>query len=447
MAAVRLSVCMIVRDEETMLADCLSSIRDVADQIVVVDTGSLDKTVEIAKSFGAEVHSFQWCDDFAAARNESLSYANGKWILWLDADERLESDSQAALRKIIRTAPKVPTLYRVYIRNLQADQLSITLSSSHRLISNHAVLRFQGRIHEQLHYGLEKLGGVALESNITLYHHGYALAEAQLAVKQARNRVLLETLVAEQPDSAYAHFTLGQNLALSGDYSRALSAYEIALALKDYEGASRAVVLNAAADACWQLSRVPEAEQYARESISLAANQIGGYFIIYRVLRSREDVSGQIEVLENLLERSRRLADKPGDLPQDIRLPDMHLWYSLGELYGAAGNFEKAAELLGRCVKTDPGQVQAVDLWLAALANLGYWREIADYTPDNKVETDNARHLRGTALLKLSRFDEALKHYESWLADAPKSIEVRKRLAGLYAKMGDRVKAEDILRG
>src|SRR5205823_1109121 len=84
---VQLSVCLIVKNEERFLAQSLKSVREIAQQIVVVDTGSTDRTVEIAKEFGAEVHSFTWCDDFSAARNVALEHATGDWVLALDADE------------------------------------------------------------------------------------------------------------------------------------------------------------------------------------------------------------------------------------------------------------------------------------------------------------------------------------------------------------------------
>ncbi|MCH8018826.1 glycosyltransferase family 2 protein, partial [candidate division KSB1 bacterium] len=84
-----LSLCMIVKNEEEYLQECLESIEDVVDEIIVVDTGSTDRTVEIARQFDAEVHHIPWNDDFAAARNESIKHASGDWILQLDADERL----------------------------------------------------------------------------------------------------------------------------------------------------------------------------------------------------------------------------------------------------------------------------------------------------------------------------------------------------------------------
>ena len=85
----KLSFCMIVKNEEASLPQCLNSVKDVVDEMVVLDTGSTDKTVEIAKEFGAKVYHFEWCNDLSAARNESLKYVQGDWVLVLDADEVL----------------------------------------------------------------------------------------------------------------------------------------------------------------------------------------------------------------------------------------------------------------------------------------------------------------------------------------------------------------------
>ena len=87
----RLSVCMIVKNEERFLGQCLASVKDIADELIVIDTGSTDRTVEIAREHGAQVGYFEWCNDFAAARNASIAPATGDWILFLDADEELSS--------------------------------------------------------------------------------------------------------------------------------------------------------------------------------------------------------------------------------------------------------------------------------------------------------------------------------------------------------------------
>ena len=96
----RVSLSMIVRDEEHNLDDCLRPIADLFDEIVIVDTGSRDDTRSIARQFTPHVHEFAWCDDFSAARNESLARTTGDWIMWLDADDRIRSEHVIGLRRL-----------------------------------------------------------------------------------------------------------------------------------------------------------------------------------------------------------------------------------------------------------------------------------------------------------------------------------------------------------
>jgi glycosyltransferase involved in cell wall biosynthesis len=142
----QISLCMIVKDEETLLPRCLSSIQGVVDEIIVVDTGSTDRTVAIAQSFGASVYHHPWQDDFAAARNESVRYAHGDWILVLDADETLLSDCIPALRQAI-TSPHclAVTLLR---KEIGAQQNPYTLVS--RLFRRLPQIQFQRPYHETL---------------------------------------------------------------------------------------------------------------------------------------------------------------------------------------------------------------------------------------------------------------------------------------------------------
>jgi glycosyltransferase involved in cell wall biosynthesis len=87
-----LSLCMIVKNEQASLPQALTSVKDIVDEMVVLDTGSTDQTVEIARKFSAKVYHFEWCNDFSAARNEALKYVQGKWVLVLDADEVLTAE-------------------------------------------------------------------------------------------------------------------------------------------------------------------------------------------------------------------------------------------------------------------------------------------------------------------------------------------------------------------
>src|SRR6478736_10083902 len=106
----RVSLCMIVRNEEQNLAACLGPVVDLFDEIIIVDTGSHDKTKEIAKRFTLHVFDFTWCDDFSAARNESLDHATGDWIFWLDADDRVRPAQVATIRQILSQLDNRPQI-------------------------------------------------------------------------------------------------------------------------------------------------------------------------------------------------------------------------------------------------------------------------------------------------------------------------------------------------
>ena len=99
------SLCLMVRNEEEKLAACLQSAGDLVDETIVVDTGSTDGTRELAAKLGARVFEFPWCDDFAAARNECIRHAAGEYILWMDADEVVDSSNREKLRALFKALP------------------------------------------------------------------------------------------------------------------------------------------------------------------------------------------------------------------------------------------------------------------------------------------------------------------------------------------------------
>ena len=448
MARRTLSVCMIVRDEARLLPGCLDSISAVTDQLVIVDTGSVDDTVSVARSFGAQVHHFKWINDFAAARNESLRHATGDWIFWLDADERLTPASVEPLKRLLKP-PQRPTIYQVRIRNLQLDGPVYSLTISHRLFSRHPRLRFSGRIHEQIHPSLKAAGGVEKHSKIVLEHQGYALEEDQMRAKLERNRTLLEAMVEEEPDSAYAHYTLGQNYALLGTHEQALQVYLRALEIDAFTGPSVATLLNALAETCWHLDRLDEAESYARKSLAITRRQTSGNFIMYRIMRSRGDIRGQIENLERVLPfSSGGVAGTQSDLPKDVLLPRQHVLFSLGQLHLSTEDFATAEKVLRECLALEPDSQETREMLASSLARQNRWEDLVAVLADlPQPPPDHLREMGGVALLKLQRFEEAITHYRAWLEDKPDHEGLRKRLAGLYAKVGDREAAQRVLEG
>ncbi|MHB0879189.1 MAG: glycosyltransferase [Anaerolineae bacterium] len=200
------SLCMIVRNEEAHLADCLRSVGDLACETIIVDTGSTDGTVEIARSFGAEVRHFPWVNDFAAARNESIRGAKGDWIFWMDADDRIAPEQLRAVKALLATAQADVYVMRVGGRIRGGDSMGGTLHS--RLFHNGLGLHFVGRIHERLE-GLVGRAPRMARTPIAIEHTGYDTTAEVLRAKATRNRDILRQCLAEEPDNLYWHYHMG----------------------------------------------------------------------------------------------------------------------------------------------------------------------------------------------------------------------------------------------
>lgn len=205
----KLSLCMIARNEEAYLAEALKSAQDVADEIIVVDTGSSDRTVEIAREYGAKVFFMEWQNDFAAARNESLRHATGEWVLVMDADERIPEQFKDNLRALLIPTEQ-PLSYLIYIRNYlnEQDEGSVLGHYMVRLFRKTAESRFFGVIHEQLY---PNWGEVTIpEDSFHLNHYGYAKLEKKAQKIENRNLPLIQKALDE---------TRGKNASLYSFYA------------------------------------------------------------------------------------------------------------------------------------------------------------------------------------------------------------------------------------
>ncbi|MEE3719193.1 glycosyltransferase [Tumidithrix elongata RA019] len=210
-----LSLCMIVKNESQNLARCLESVKAFVDEIVIVDTGSTDDTVEIAKSYGAKIDYFPWCHDFAAARNYSLSKATSEWILFLDADEDLVVELSKSLdispdliREQITTKLMLnPQISAFLIPLIDINQETLATPQV-RLFYNRKDLQFVGRFHEVVNI---RDCQAAILGDIHVLHYGYS-REAVEQKNVSRNIPLLEQIRQEEG------LTLGLLSCLAGMY-------------------------------------------------------------------------------------------------------------------------------------------------------------------------------------------------------------------------------------
>ncbi len=235
---VKISACLITRDESKNLVKCLDSLKGIVDEIVVVDTGSKDDTVKIAKKYGAILGTFEWINDFSAARNHALSLATGEWALWIDADEQLDPTCATEFPKgIVR--PHIGG-YSIEIVNYLDDGGTTTefIHNPTRLFRRIEGVHFTEPIHEQITPSLMsfRLPWTPLP-NCRIHHDGYRQAALVEKNKVQRTLDILEGVVENNPDDPFHLFNLANTYFVAADYAKTVTVAQKCVRLMPTAGA------------------------------------------------------------------------------------------------------------------------------------------------------------------------------------------------------------------
>ncbi|QGG58081.1 glycosyltransferase [Paenibacillus sp. B01] len=235
-----ISVCLIVKDEEEVLGRCLDSVKEAADEIIVVDTGSSDGTKEVAAKYTDKIYDFEWIKDFSAARNESIRHAEGTWILVLDADEYFAPGEAMKLREFLgRSVPSENEIYTLnvssFIGKSRSDSI-LTAGQIPRLFPNRMGFSYHRPIHEQLQSERD-VQLVSIVAPVSLYHTGYLKETVAAKSKIDRNAELLAQMKQSKGFVAYDLFTVGNEFAVQDNLPKAVYYYEKAIRSKEDAGA------------------------------------------------------------------------------------------------------------------------------------------------------------------------------------------------------------------
>lgn len=227
MSKMPISVCIIAKNEEKYIEDCLKKLQPYGFEIVVTDTGSTDRTREIAEKYADKVLDFEWINDFSAARNFCASQASNNWVLALDCDEYMESVDLRILRIQMQQKPKQVGVIRM--KNIQlrdGDELGYSVDDLPRLYNRNFYM-YDKPIHEQIvakKNDSDQLEGFLMPMEVI--HHGYAITGDDMVKKQERNLEILYEGIKSEPDNPYYYFQAGCSLQVLKRYDEAARMYE-----------------------------------------------------------------------------------------------------------------------------------------------------------------------------------------------------------------------------
>ena len=436
------SACLIVRDEEKLLPGCLDSIRSWADEIIVVDTGSNDKTVSIAMSYGAKIFNQQWEGDFSKHRNSSIEQATSDWVFIIDADERICEEDIPRLKELINSDQH--SIISINVFNVYGqDEKMTTFLPSIRLFRRDLNLRYEGIVHNRLVF---PQNASIVRANIRLKHLGYDLSPEQMRKKFERSHALLEKQLQKNPDDFFAMFNLAQLLRGAGkDKPDLFSAEIIRLAARavtltnPQELSSRNIHLMCLDQLGWAYfykGDLKQALAFAQRALSHKPNYLDPLLLIGHIYTHSKEYDKARTAYQRFIEVQAQY-DPTAEKDNIILVnPDSRAtaFYGLGLIAEIMDNPLEARRYYSKTIELNPDyldvQKRISSLDENAAERNDEFMHATMYL--NQQEYQNAQEHFQTALNKASnkrrmtleiaqkyfdnsRYDDAAKFYQTWL--------------------------------
>ncbi len=446
----RVSLCMIVKNEEANLPACLDCAADLVDEVIVVDTGSTDRTRDVAVHRGSRVFVFPWIDDFAAARNETLRHATSEWIFWLDADDRLDENNRRRLRSLLDGLTDENAGYVMKCLCLSTEKgKSVSVFDHVRLFRNLPGVTWEYRIHEQVRPSMERLHYAIRPSDVEILHVGYE-NPALNRNKCERNLRLLRLEEANRPDDPFVLFNLGCTLHWIDQPAEAQTYYRRCLALaRAYQPGYMHKLYAMLTKSCRQLGQTAEAIAVCREGRTLYPEDAELLTQEAWLLYLLGDYAGVETRLLYLLEPPAKPVSE-SHYGEDLGLRGHLTRHNLAVLYRDQQRFAEA-EAQWRDALAEQPEFTDARLGLGELY-LGQqrWQEMADVLTQLQADTRTkaqAAVLLAQKHLSLQEFAAARQLMEETIVDNPRSLGPRIVLArALLAQGRDREASEKALR-
>ncbi len=350
----RLGFNLIVKNEGKVLAACMESIRDIADEIVITDTGSSDNTVEIALKWADKVLYRTWSPwDFSAARNFSLQFSQAEWICWIDADETLMEMGLEQLKGVMQDDRGSKTIFCPLLSELPDGR-----SSKHYLpkMFKRGTAHFEEPVHNQLIHSIP-----VANAEIYFWHVGYNLDEATMTKKRKRTSDLLRAQLKENPKNAFATMNLGRTLLTEGNYDESYDIIVEGLKLEESVSACRQMMLYNKAMCLVNMKRLEEAMDACWECLSLNKDNLDMVFILGWVSCLKTEYAQSIIYFKRFFElRKEQEVDGFNLLILDFWDALPQAWSFLAEAYKTLEFYDDAIEAINEAIDKVP---QNRELW------------------------------------------------------------------------------------
>lgn len=346
-----ISVCVIARNEDNHIEECLKRLRPCKFEVIVVDTGSVDRTMELAAKYTDKVFQFEWCSDFSAARNYSIKKASNDWILVIDCDEYLENVNLLNVSKICKENPdKVGYISRNNPYIIQGVKSVMTERIGRFFNRNYC--HYEGSIHERVLH-LDGSEPETFELPLTIYHEGY-VSESDKRTKATRNLEMLLHDLDENGENAYRYYQLGRNYVSLNDVRKAAAYYEKGL-MMDVDPTDSFVQSMM--------------ESYGYCLLELEENEkelelIDKYYSSYSHRADFVYLAGMICVKRGLHERALEEFNKATTISVYNRngVNSYRAYYQIASIYEKEGQTDKAMEMYSKCGEFGPAKQKLAEL-------------------------------------------------------------------------------------
>jgi len=391
----KLSICMMVKNESKYLEQCLRSLQPLRDgiesELIIVDTGSEDDTVEIARKYTEKVYFHKWNNDFSAMRNKTISYAKGEWSLIIDADEVLQEIQPIIdflrLSKNSKVGAGAITGKSITDEN-QLNEFSTIITP--RLFKNDGYFHYEGVVHNQ-----PMFKGLLIEISASLLHYGYISTDQELMERKfARTSALLKSELEKDPESIYYWFQLSVTYGMHNEFKEAMEYIEKAYELFRKQGKPvENMYVYAHLAHMHQLTRnYKKAEEICFESLQVK----DGYLDIYYYLAESQAILNKYQAsIDNYIKYLELLEQRENVVEKDTAVIEYTLGYkemvyfNLSNIYKKVDNYDKALEYAKKVERKDYIQDNlnnSIDLFI----QLGQYRELRNYY-NNNIKKDDYR--------------------------------------------------------